>query len=88
MGFRKLRIAGPEAPLVCCQGNRTMVLAPMNWEVAIGPTPEATRLESPSQASLTARTRPKRRAHRRKVRSKRISSQSQRLREPHGSDLI
>ena len=87
LGFRRLRISGKEAPLVLCQGDRTMVLAPLNQCAAIRPTPDTKRIESRSRFRLVANKRTLRRAGNKRMQSKAIArSKSKWPRTPHGID--
>ena len=57
LGFRRVRIAGSEDPLIFSKGDRTMVLAPLNKSAIIDPMPEAKKIESSPRTRLFPRKR-------------------------------
>lgn len=51
LGFREVRIAEPNAPLLCAESQRKFIFMPLTKECVIAPSPEAVRI-APTEESL------------------------------------
>ena len=51
LGFREIEVVDPNSPIVCRTGHRAYAWQPLDADSAIGPTDDATRIESHTQPS-------------------------------------
>jgi len=60
LGFREVRLTGPEAPAVCCDQNRQYLWALLGKDGAIESRPQAIRIESPHVDDVPPKPKPNR----------------------------